>query len=74
MSLFLTGNFGEANDGDGVLADVAVPDVVEGACAEAVDTFSLVRADDDVGECTAFFDDEHGVSAPGLCLVLTHAG
>ena len=66
FGILLFGNEGETDDGDGVLADVAVPDVVEGAGAETVDALGLVRADDDVGEGSAFFDDEHGVVTASL--------
>lgn len=36
--------------GDGILADVLKPNELEGAGAVAVDTLSLVLADDDVAE------------------------
>lgn len=76
MSASTYTEFDEARtyDGDGVFTDVAVPDVVECASAQAVNAFSLVGPDDDVGEGTAFFDDEHGVITTGLCLILAYTG
>lgn len=60
--------------GDGVLADVAVPDVVGRTGTKAVNAFSLVGTDDDVGQSASLFDDEHGFSSAGLGLFLTDPG
>ena len=61
-------------EGDGVLADVLEPDVLEGAGALAVDALGLAGADDDVAEGGAVLEDEHGVSLTGLGLVLADSG
>ena len=61
-------------EGDGVLADVLEPDVLEGAGAAAMDALGLVGADDDVGEGGAVLEDEHGVVLARLGLVLADAG
>lgn len=55
-------------DGEGVLADGAPPDVLEGAAALAVDTLDLVGADDDVAQRAALLDLEDGVRVAALGL------
>lgn len=55
-------------DGEGVLADGAPPDVLEGAATLAVDTLDLVGADDDVAQRAALLDLEDGVRVATLSL------
>lgn len=43
-------------DGEGILANGAPPNVGESASSLAVNTFDLVRADDDVGEAATLLD------------------
>ena len=49
-------------DGDSVLADVLEPDKLESAGAQAVDTLTLVGANDDVAKGSALLEDEDGIS------------
>lgn len=49
-----------AEDGDGILADVAEPDVGQGAGTLAVDTLEGVGANDDVAEGSTVLEDEDG--------------
>lgn len=63
-----------ALDGDGVLAHVLEPDVLEVAGAEAVDALGLVCADDDVLQGCAVLEDEDGVLLATLVLVGAGAG
>lgn len=48
-------------DGDGILADVLEPNVLDGAVAVAVDTLGLVLANDGVLQGSAGTDHEDGV-------------
>lgn len=57
-----------ALDGDGVLADVLEPDVLESAGADTVDTLVLVGANDDVPQGSAILKDEDGVGLAALRL------
>jgi len=45
----------------GIFADVDPPDVVQGASAEAVNTFAVVGTDDDVGENGSGLKNENRV-------------
>ena len=54
---------GSTYDGDGILADVLEPHVLDGAAtADAVNALALVRADDDVLQRGARAQNENGVS------------
>lgn len=55
-------------DGKSVLADVLPPDVLKSAVTGAVDTLSLVLADDDVAESGALVEVEDGVLVVTLAL------
>lgn len=55
-------------DGDGILADVLEPDVLNGAVAIAVDALGLVLADDGVLQSTTGTDEEHGVLVTWILL------
>lgn len=57
-----------ALDGDGVLADVLEPDVLESARANAVDTLALVSADDDVPQGGTVLENKDGVGLAALRL------
>jgi len=57
-------------DGDSVLAYILEPDVVEIAGAKAVDTLSLVSADDDILNSRATLDEENGVGVTAFVLFL----
>lgn len=61
---------------DGILtfADLLVPDVNNGASTTAMDTLSLVLANDGVLERGTVRKDENGVSFTGLGLALADAG
>lgn len=60
--------------GDGILADILEPDELERAGAIAVDTLSLVLADDDVLEGGALAEEEDGVGVAALGLLVAGAG
>lgn len=55
-------------DGEGILADLLPPDVLDGARALAVNTLDLVGADDDVLEGSTVLKDEDGILVTTLLL------
>lgn len=60
-----------APEGGSILANVVPPDVLEGARAKAMHTFSLVRANDGILQCSAGLEDEDGSFPIKLCLTAT---
>jgi hypothetical protein len=60
-------------NGERILANIFPPDVADGACALAVDTFSLILADDDVLDGAAGLNDKDSVILAGLGLPLAFA-
>lgn len=55
------------------LANILPPDIVDSTRPAAVNTFSLVLSDDNVGNRCSRFQDEHSVSFAGFSLFLAYA-
>jgi len=62
-----------AQCGDGVLADIAEPDIGQSACTLAVDALKCVLANDDVGELGAVIEDEDGAVAAGVVVAVARS-
>lgn len=66
-------NVAVAERGNGVLADVAEPDVADSAGALAVNTFQSFGANDDVLEGCAVLEDEDSVIRACVAVLASHA-
>lgn len=57
-----------------ILANIGPPNVIEGARAETVYTFAVVRSNDGIGESSTVLEEENSIRISSLGLLRASAG